>query len=387
MASGVAEESTITTTVPAPKEQPTKRDAGSSKPTRLGSLDALRGFDMFWISGGTDFFLALFRIIAPPVAGFLGVQFNHPAWNGFTFYDLIFPLFIFMSGLSIPLSINKRLERGDSKAKLYKHVAVRTLLLFLLGALNNGAQFDPFETRFAGVLQRIAICSCVASIIAMNTRPRTQVYIAGGILLAYWAIMALIPVPGFSAGDYSPEGNLAGYIDRLLLPYPDKWCCYGFGDSEGILGTLPAISTALLGVLAGHWLRADHPHKEKCLKMIYAGGICLGLGTAWNFAFPINKYMWTSSYVLFTGGWSMLLVVLFYWIIDVRGHKKWAFYFSVIGMNSILMYMFRSTADFDFLVDLSGDTFFLPLVAASMRLAVNWFVLYLLYRKKWFLKL
>jgi predicted acyltransferase len=354
--------------------------------TRLGSIDALRGFDMFWITGGTDLVLALFKLVAPPVASFLNVQFSHNAWNGFTFYDLIFPLFIFLSGLSIPFSITKRVERGENKGTLYKHVAIRTLVLFLLGLVHNFPDFDPFSIRLAGVLQRIAIASCVAAIIAINTKPKTQVYITGAILIGYWAIMALVPVPHFGAGNYEPYGNLAGYVDRLLLPYPERWCCYGFGDSEGILSTIPAVATALLGTLAGHKLRAEGESLDKVSWLIFAGTLCLAIAITWHIVFPINKYMWTSSFVLIAGGWSFLLLAVFYWVIDVKKIVKWSFFFRVIGSNSILIYMLGGLVGFGFLEDFLGASSALALLIATFDVIVRWLFLYLFYRKKWFLK-
>jgi predicted acyltransferase len=370
--------------VQIPPERAEQKAVAAS--TRLGSIDALRGFDMFWITGGTDLVLALFKLIAPPVASFLNVQFSHNAWNGFSFYDLIFPLFIFLSGLSIPFSITKRVERGENKGTLYKHVAIRTCILFGLGLLHNFPDFDPFSIRFAGVLQRIAIASCVAAIIAINSKPKTQVYITIGILLGYWAIMALVPVPHFGAGNFEPYGNLAGYVDRLLLPYPERWCCYGFGDSEGILSTIPAIATALLGTLAGHQLRADEKPMDKVSRLIFAGTLCLAIALTWHIVFPINKYMWTSSFALLAGGWSFLLVALFYWIIDVRGYVKWSFFFRVIGSNSILIYMLGGLVGFDFLEDVLGASSELALLTATLDVIVRWLFLYLFYRKKWFLK-
>nr|MDO8088880.1 DUF5009 domain-containing protein [Candidatus Sigynarchaeum springense] len=354
--------------------------------TRLSSIDALRGFDMFWITGGTDLVISFFALVSPAIAPFFRMQFSHPAWSGFTFYDLIFPLFVFMSGLSIPFSITKRVERGEDKKKLYKHVAIRTLVFFLLGLAYNGADFDPFAFRIAGVLQRIAIASCVAAIIAINTKARTQLFSIIGILLVYWAIMALVPVPYFGAGNYTQYGNLAGYVDRLLLPYPEKWCCYEFGDSEGILSTLPAVASAMLGTLAGQKLQSEVKPLDKVLWLTFSGTLCLSIGFAWNFVFPINKYMWTSSFVLFAGGWSMWLLAVFYWIIDVRGFVKWSFFFKVIGSNSILIYLLGGLVGFDFLEDLLGASSGLDLLVACLDVSARWLFLYLLYRKKWFVK-
>jgi predicted acyltransferase len=305
------------------------------------SIDTLRGFDMFMLMWGTNFFGVLFRAIYPPLGEILTVQFEHVAWNGFHFYDLIFALFLFISGISIPFSITKRLERGDNRLELWKHIFKRGILLFLIGFLINNLNNlgSPEDWRLMGVLQRFAICNLFASILVMNVKPKAQLLAAAGILLGYWALMTLVPVPGFSAGDFTPAGNLAGYIDRLLLPNPNAWCCYTFGDSEGLLTTVPAVATCLFGVTTGHWLRIENrPPVQKCVGLLVSGSICIGIALIWNLIFPINKYLWTSSFVMLTGGISILLVGIFYGIIDIAGFKRWTIIFTVVGLNSILIY-------------------------------------------------
>ena len=341
---------------------------------------------MFWITGGTDFFLALFALLDSRVARFLLIQFNHSPWNGFTFYDQIFPLFIFLSGLSIPFSITKRLERGDDRRLLYRHVAIRTILLFLLGVWHNGASADPFALRLPGVLQRVAICSGVAAVIAMNAKVRTQACIAGGILLGYWALLALVPVPLFGAGDFSPQGNLAGYVDRLLLPFPNRWCCYGFGDSEGIITTIPAVATALLGTMAGHRLRANGTPAERGWWFVVTGVACVVTGMAWSLVLPIDKNLWTSSYVLLTGGLSLLLLALFHWFIDVKRMAGWTFFFTVIGTNALVMYLLQGILRFEFLKRMYGTSAALALLVACLELFGRWGIVFALYRRRWFVR-
>jgi len=293
----------------------------------------------------------------------------------------------------MPFSISKRLERGDPRKKLYIHIIQRTLTLFILGLIFNGLlDFDFTNFRYAGVLQRIALCYFFAALIVMNTNIRGQAVFAGSILLLYWAAMALIPVPGHGAGVLTAEGNLSAFIDQNVLP--GSFCCYRFGDNEGILSTLPAISTTLLGVLSGHWLRSSYTYSKKVLGLLAAGVVCLFLGWLWNFVFPINKLIWTSSYVLYAGGWSILLLCLFYWIIDVKGYSKWAFPFVIIGLNPITIYvaqtLFRS--DFNNIVDVFVHGFidsfgdFRPVFLAFCVLTVKWLFLYFLYKKRIFLK-
>jgi predicted acyltransferase len=359
---------------------------------RVHSIDALRGFDMFWIMGGEALFSALLKLVNTPWAAKLSLQFDHSEWNGFTFYDLIFPLFLFIVGASIPFAMAKRLESGSDKKTLYKHILVRTAKLIFFGFLVNGLlNFTWFSSmRWAGVLQRIGISYGIASIIAMNSKPKTQGFIFAGILVAYWLAMILIPVPGFGAGNLTPEANLASYLDRLLLP--GRFCCFSFGDNEGLLSTLPAVSTCLMGVLTGHWLRSSATKERKALYMVIAGLTSLGLALIWDLVFPINKLIWTSSYVLFAGGWSLLLLSLFYWIIDVKGLKGWSFPFMVIGMNAITIYLVQALFRFNTITDIFVHGFIDQLgdyraafyIAAT--LCVKWLFLYFLYRQKIFLK-
>lgn len=358
---------------------------------RIVSIDALRGFDMFWIMGADWLFINLFKLMDNPVGRALETQLDHCEWDGFRFYDLIFPLFLFIVGASMPFALTKRVERGDSKADLYKHIIKRTLVLLCLGLIYNGIlrlDFDSF--RYAGVLQRIAICYFFAAIIVINTSAKAQAIWAGAILFVYFAIMKLVPVPDFGAGVLTPEGNLAGYIDRLMLP--GRFCCYKFGDNEGLLSTIPAISTALLGVLSGHWLRSAADGIKKVKGLFITGVACLSAGLVWGFVFPINKLIWSSSYVLFAGGWSMILLGTFFWIIDVKGHQKWAFPFIVIGLNPITIYIAQGVFDFGVIanifirgiVDSMGD--YKTVFVALCVLVVKWLFLYFLYRQKIFLK-
>jgi len=359
---------------------------GGIPPYRVVSIDALRGFDMFWIVGGAAFFvnlLALFNIHT--------AQFGHSAWNGFTFWDLIFPLFIFIMGLSMAYSIGKRLERGESRKNLYIHIVKRTLILFILGLIYNGLlDFNFAAQRYAGVLQRIALCYFFASIIVMNASIKWQAIWAAIILLFYWGIMMLIPVPGFGAGVLTPTGNLSAFIDQHFLP--GSFCCYRFGDNEGIISTIPGISTALIGVLAGHWLQTSFSQLKKVLGLLLGGIAFIFIGLLWNFVFPINKLIWTSSYVLYAGGWSLLLFCLFYWLIDVRGWQTWAFPFVVIGLNSITIYLCTALFNFSIIANIFIHGFsphlgiYQPLFLVICTLAVEWFFLYFLFKRKIFLK-
>ncbi|UCF36400.1 MAG: DUF5009 domain-containing protein [Acidobacteriota bacterium] len=358
---------------------------------RVVSIDALRGFDMFWIIGGDAFFRALFQLINTPWALTLLDQLEHKEWHGFTFYDLIFPLFLFIVGAAMPFAISKRLQRGDNRRELYVHIMKRTLILFALGLVyGHILEFDFDRFRWAGVLQRISLCYFFAAVIFMNFRIKGQAIAAGSILVGYWAILTLVPVPGFGAGILTPEGNLASYIDQLFLP--GRFCCFQFGDNEGILSTIPAIATTLLGGLAGHLLRSAMDQRQKLLGLIGAGIGSLVIALLWDLLFPINKLLWTSSYVLFAAGWSFLLLALFYWVIDMRRYQKWAFPFIIIGLNPITIYVAQSVFDFGSIARIFVGGFvdhtgvFQPVFWVACVFAVKWLFLYFLYRQKIFLK-
>ncbi|MGE5380004.1 MAG: acyltransferase family protein [Methylocystaceae bacterium] len=377
-------------------------DAGSTaaanKKQRLTSLDALRGFDMFWIIGGSSIATGLVNLNLPwsrPVA----YQLSHSPWNGFTFYDLIFPLFVFITGVSAVLSLQKRLV-NNQRTDLIKHILKRTILLFLVGIIYYD-QLIPFSLaniRIAGVLQRIAICYLICSLLIIYTRPRFQLSLVIIILIGYWAAMKYIPVPGHGAGVWTIEGNLARYVDSKWLP---GRLFYGSWDPEGILTTIPAIATCLLGVLTGYWFMADHWYKGKILSAeqrawyLFAAGIMLMLlGTLLSSFFPINKKLWTSSFVLLTGGLSCMLLASAYWLVDIKGYRIPAFPFLVIGMNSIFIYFAVRFVPFNRIaswVTGIGHLTFLgrsqALIAALIELSLEGLLLLYLYRKRVFIRL
>jgi predicted acyltransferase len=362
---------------------------------RLVSLDALRGFDMFWIAGGEWLVAALAAYTGWPFFHWAHIQMEHVAWNGFHFYDMIFPLFLFIAGVSMPFSLGKRLQRGDSMKSIYGHLFARLFLLVLLGAIYNGLlRFDFAQQRYASVLARIGLGWFFAALIYLNTKPRGQAFWFAGLLLGYWAMMKLIPVPGIGPGILTQEGSLAGFIDRMLCP---GVLYLGNHDPEGIFSTIPAVGTALLGVLSGQLLRGNlvksTPPRYGVI-LLAAGLVCLAVGKIWDLVFPINKNLWTSSFVLYAGGWSLVMLSLFYLIIDVWGFKKWAFPFVVVGLNSITVYMLNSgIVSFDqmgryFFTGVASlfSESFQPVVFSGAAILCMWLVLHLLYRHKIFLK-
>lgn len=361
---------------------------------RLLSLDALRGFDMFWIIGGEEIFHVLARTTGWAWAVFMADQFTHVDWNGYRPYDNIFPLFLFLAGVSTPYSLGSRLSRGVKPSALAGKVITRGLVLVLLGIIYNNGLFErPFaEMRFPSVLARIGLAGMFAQLIYLYVRnQRVQYGIFAGILLGYWALLMLVPVPGFGAGNLTMEGSLVGYVDRMLMPGRLYKVVH---DPEGLLSTLPAICTGLLGIFAGTVLR-QHGVSDgrKLQKLALAGVVCVALGWLWNLVFPVNKNLWTSSFVLVAGGWSLLALSLFYWIIDVKHWRRWAFFFVVIGMNSILIYLAGHVIDFEHSAHyLFGG--FLNFFSEPIRavggvlafLAVKWAFLYFLYQKNVFLR-
>lgn len=386
---------------------------------RLQSIDALRGFDMFWIMGGDA--------LAKTVTKWMGwtsaaEQFSHVKWDGFHFYDLIFPLFLFVVGVVLPFSLSKysdpSLEKPDLRP-VYLRLAKRAFLLFFLGLVFNrflnfeflvfepSPHFDFHEFRFLGVLQRIALCYLFAALLVVNLNITGQAIATIAIIVGYWALFKFVAAPGSQPFDLTMEGSLAGYVDRLLLP---GRLYYKYGDNEGLLTTVPAIATTMIGVLAGHCLRSKWSPTQKLVALYVASALCLTAGYLWSYSFPLNKILWTSSFVLVTGGWCLTLLATFYLIIDVLGFRQWSFFFTVIGMNAITIYMMAKFIDFERI-----SNFFLGGIAniaskilgtgvsaeaaaggavdfAKMTiliigvLAAKWLVLYFLYCKKTFLR-
>jgi predicted acyltransferase len=264
---------------------------------------------------------------------------QHASWHGWTPTDLVFPFFLFIVGVAITLAFGSRVESGGSKRDLYLKVIKRSLIIFAIGLFLNGfPYFSLSELRIPGVLQRIAVCYLIASIIFLETKIRTQVVITIALLLIYWFLVKFIAAPGFAAGDLTKEGSLPSFIDRVVFG-KHVWAQAQVYDPEGLLSTIPALATTLIGVLAGHWLRTKRSPYERVAGLFVVGAICATLGWAWNSFFPINKALWTSSYVLFTGGLALQLLALCYWVIDIKGYRRWAKPFEIFGVNAIALYV------------------------------------------------
>ncbi len=356
---------------------------------RLMSLDALRGFDMFWIIGGGAICAGLIKAVGGPLDA-VRPQLEHVRWEGLHFWDVIWPLFMFIVGVSIPLSIAKRQEAGATKRSLYLHAVRRAVILFVLGMVLQGRllawDLDKLRPCYS-VLHGIAAGYLIAFAVALELRPKLQGAVLAALLLGYWAVLELVPVPGVGAGVLTPGGNIATWVDRLVLGR------FHYGENTWFLSYAGFASSVLLGVLAGHLLMSPATPRTKVLALAGAGAACVALGLLWSLVFPIIKLLWTSSFVLVGGGYGFLMLALFYWIIDVRRYRRWAFFFTVIGMNSIAAY----TATMLFSFKQIGNIFvgsLLPrigpwdgLVEASAAFAVVWMLLYWMYRTRTFLKL
>ncbi|WDF76324.1 DUF5009 domain-containing protein [Mucilaginibacter sp. KACC 22773] len=371
----------------------TAPDSINSAPTRLFSLDALRGFDMFWIMGGEEIFHTMAKATGSPFWGSIANQFTHPDWNGFHLYDLIFPLFLFMAGVSTPFSVGRELEKGKSRQQLVLRVMKRALILVLLGlVVNNGLNIMPIkDIRFASVLGRIGIAYMFANIIYLYSSERMQMVWFWVFIIGYWLLLKFTSAPGYPHGDLTMQGNFASYMDRGILPGK---LYLGIHDPEGLFSTIPAISTGLLGIITGTILKKTGLAQMKKVAILAIAGVAfLIIAQVWNLDFPINKNLWTSSFVMQVGGLSLLLMAFFYYIIDVLGYQKWSFYFRVIGMNSILIYVsghfikwsYTNNGFFGWIGQLIGDPFNAVAMAITFVM-VKWLFLYYLYQKKTFLR-
>jgi predicted acyltransferase len=362
---------------------------------RLYSLDALRGFDMFWITGGSGIFVSLAALTGWPFLQWWEGQLEHVPWHGFHFLDIIFPLFLFIAGISFPFSLAKRITNNENRSTIYRHIISRGLILVLLGILfNNGVKFDFANLRYGSVLGRIGLAWMLGAIIFMNTKIKGRIIWIFCLLVGYWLLFILFPAHDLGSTDiYSREGNFASFVDRSILPGK---LYLGNHDPEGLFSTVPAIATALLGMLTGEFIKSDYlgdKSLKKVLYMLLAAVALILIGMLWNLAFPINKNLWSSSFVCFVGGLSLLLFSIFYLVIDIWNYRKWAFFFVVIGMNPITIYLvqrivnFRSANKFIF----GGFSSIVPeawapLVDALGYMAVTWAFLYFLYRRKIFFK-
>ena len=358
---------------------------------RLYSLDALRGFDMFWITGGGMLAVAISRITG---AAWLETQMQHVSWEGFRFEDLIFPLFTFIAGAAIPFSILSKVEKNVPRFKLLKKAFYRMIILILLGILHNGTFKNGFtDGRIASVLGQIGIAYFIATLVSVYSGSlKWRIIWTISLLLGIAILQLAVPVPGFGAGNLTPQGCINGYIDRMYLPgklYRDIY------DPEGLLCVISAGGIALMGTFAGTILRSKKTgdwRKIGLLAAIGTGSVLVALAVS-SF-YPVIKSCWTTSFNLLAGGISFLLLALFYLLTDHWHFRKWAFYFRIIGMNSIFVYLFTRLVDVkriseSFLGWISSS---LPekagqVVIVTGALAIIWLILYFMYRRNIFFRI
>ena len=383
------------------------------KKERLMSLDALRGADMFCIMGGSSLVVALCALFGAK-DGWLATQMTHVAWHGFRHHDTIFPLFLFLAGVSWPYSLAGQRARGKSTAAIVRKIAVRMLLLVFFGfATERFFAFDFAGTRYASVLGHIGVGWAVAALLALFVRSvAARLAVLAAILVGYWALLAFVTAPdaaallastdpavakkiasyaAYGTDGFSFTGNLVGWLDRQILPGKMHELVF---DPEGLLSCVPAVATAMLGVFSGELLRrTDVTGNRKTLALLGAGAACAAACLAWEPWCPINKKLWTSTFVLAAGAYSFAALALFYWIVDVRGWRRWTFFFRVIGMNAITIYLlmrvvpFRSISKFFFSgVAGLGEGCWPSIALIAGQIAVEWLVLWWLYRKDTFLR-
>ena len=364
--------------------------------TRIHSLDALRGFDMFWIMGGGSLFIGLGSLTKWSVFQWWAGQLEHVPWNGFHFYDMIFPLFLFIAGISFPFSLAKRTAMKDSRRSIYTYVIKRGVILVILGIFyNEGLRFNFDTMRYSSVLGRIGLAWMFAALIYMNTKLSFRIVWFWTLLIGYWLLLLLFPAHDLGSIDpFSQEGNLSGFIDRLILP---GRLSFGNYEPQGLFSTIPAIGIPLLGMFTGEFLMSNYLKDNLLRKVFYlalSGIAFIFIAAIWDGFFPINKNLWSSSFICLTCGISLLLFSCFYLVIDVWHFKKWAFFFVVIGMNPITIYLackiikFDSASKFFFggLINLLPNTWTSFIDGIGIT-TIGWIFLYILYKKKIFIKL
>jgi predicted acyltransferase len=365
---------------------------------RLMSLDVFRGATIASMLLVND--PGTWSAVYPPLL--------HAPWHGWTFTDVIFPFFLWITGLSLTLSTAKRIGRGESRRDLMLHALRRSVIIFTIGLFLAGFPFFRFSIiRIPGVLQRIALCYLIATAIYLTTGLRGQIRWTGGLLAAYWLLMKFYPVPGVGAGGLEKEGNFAQYIDSLLLS-GHMWSQSKTWDPEGIVSTLPAIATTLFGILTGHLLRSRKPVEEKAAWMFVMGNALLFAGAVMSLWLPINKNLWTSSYSVFMAGLAANVFACCYWIIDGKGYRRWCLPFRIYGMNAIVIFalsgllgksalLLKVTGPEGKPISLWTWVFqhgFVPLASpinASLIFALTYVLLFfgiawVMYRFKWFVK-
>lgn len=365
----------------------------TSTKERLQSLDTLRGFDMAMLLAGCGIIATLSEATGWRWMEVLAIQTHHVEWKGFRFYDLIFPLFMFVSGVAIPYAINSKLEKGVARAKLLRKILVRLVALIALGILYNGATSRGFTNmRVASVLAQIGFGYFFAALICLySSSVKACIYWVLGILAGVAILQLFVPVPGYGAGTFEPATTINAWLDQKLLPGRLHDTVF---DPEGILCIVSAVSITLLGALAGYVIRStSHVPTKKAFYIAAAGAILTVAAISLSPVYPIIKKMWTVTYVLLAAGISALMLALFYYVIDVKGSKNWTLFFRVFGMNSITIYVGARIIDFGGISRFFLNWFSIhvneqwgAVLIAIGVLLLQWALLLFLYKKNIFLR-
>jgi predicted acyltransferase len=351
---------------------------------RLISLDTFRGWTMFWIVGGGSLMTGLAALGHNFLIDTIVYQLDHTPWQGLRYYDLIWPSFMLMVGMSLPFSYAKQIQRKTHQ-QITLRVLKRVAIIFFLGSIRESVSLNqPFLVELSSALQPIAIAYFFAFLLVQKSW-RFQIITTAGILVGYALLLAFVHAPGIQAGTYAINHNLVTFVDRFIL---GRTLEEGWGT---ILSTIPTIATTILGLLIGRLLLTDRPPQKKLLIIAIIGFSCVIAGLALNPIIPMIMKLWTTSYGLASAGWSCLLFALFYWIIDIRGAQRWAFPFVVIGMNALAVYMGRTLVPLDKIVGIFSESIaqhlgtFGSLFEAIAVLIVEWLILYWMYKRKIFL--
>ncbi len=360
------------------------------KAGRLLSVDALRGFDMFWIMGGEVIFKSLDLIFHSKTTGFISTQLDHVEWLGFRFYDIIMPLFVWLAGVSMPFSMASRLGRNPDKSALWPHIIKRVIILWILGMMVQGSllSYDPDRIKFySNTLQAIAAGYLIACVFILYLNVRMQIVATIGLMMIYWLVMVFVPVPGAGANLYLPEQNIALFIDKLLLGRFQDGTTYTW-----IFSSLNFGATAMLGVFAGYLLKSNRTPVYKFRWLLIAGAGLIVLAKLWHPVHPIIKHIWTGSFVLFAGGICYLMMAFFYLMTDMIKTNSWSKPFIIIGSNAIVAYTAWHLFDFGLVSDVftgglekyTGNWY--PFIRAVAAFVVIFLILRYMYRKKIFVK-
>ncbi|HEX2473715.1 MAG TPA: DUF5009 domain-containing protein [Lacipirellulaceae bacterium] len=376
----------------APEPQLESTSTASSSTDRVAAIDALRGFDMFWIVGGQELALAAGAWFSMPRPAWLEFHLEHVEWEGFSAWDLIMPLFLFVVGAAMPFSLSRKAELGQPKSQLYGKMIRRFAILWVLGMIVQGnlLEFNSSTLHlYSNTLQAIAVGYLVAGFVILNVGVVGQVVFTAAMMIAYWLLLTRVPFAGHPAGMLEPNANLAMTVDEYVLgPYRDGT------TYTWVLSGMTFAATTLLGAFAGQVLRTSWSQATRFIVLVMLGLASLAGGYAWAtwLGFPIVKHIWTSSMVLWAAGWSYLLLAVFYLLIDIIGWQRWAFFFMVIGTNAITIYVAWHLISFEQISEglvggLAGHLGAAgPTLVAATALGLGWLILYHLYHQKVFLR-